>query len=135
LCNWIQIKVDKYFYRERYNYRQTLIEFGRTLGAEVSLKRLLDTVVERLSRTLSVDKLALFLTGEEGQFRLVKSMGVIPSVGEAELSFLDPHRPALAKGYLFYENLRTLVAESPEHREVLRRLDLNYYLPCVTKGQ
>ena len=40
----------------------------------------------------------------------------------------------MAKGYLFYENLRTLVSEDPEHREVLRQLDLNYYLPCVTKG-
>jgi two-component system, NtrC family, sensor kinase len=134
LRNWIQVKVDRYFYREHYDYRQTLIEFGRTLGAEVNLKRLLDTVVERLSRTLSVDKIALFVT-EHGQFRLVKSMGVMPSLRAADLSFLDSQRPALAKGYLFYENLRTLVSESPEHREVLRQLDLNYYLPCVTKGQ
>jgi PAS domain S-box-containing protein len=135
LRNWIQVKVDKYFYRERYDYRQTLIQFGRTLGAEVHLKRLLDTVVERLSRTLSVDKIALFLAGENGQFRMVKSMGVIPNLREADLSFLDPQRPALAKGYLFYENLRTLALENPEHRDVLRQLDLNYYLPCVTKGQ
>jgi len=134
LRNWIQVKVDKYFYRERYNYRQTLIEFGRTLGSEVNLKRLLDTVVERLSRTLSVDKIALFMAGENGQFRLVRSMGVTPNVHEAALNFLDPQRPALAKGYLFYENLRTLVSEDPEHRDVLRQLDLNYYLPCVTKG-
>ena len=135
LRNWIQVKVDKYFYRERYNYRQTLIEFGRTLGAEINLKRLLDTVVERLSRTLSVDKIALFLAGENGQFQLVKSMGVMPRMRAADLSFLDPQRPALAKGYLFYENLRSLVSENPEHREVLKQLDLNYYLPCVTKGQ
>ncbi len=64
----------------------------------------------------------------------MKSMGVMPNVREGDLSFLDPQRPALAKGYLFYENLRTLVSEDPEHREVLRQLDLNYYLPCVTKG-
>ena len=133
LRNWIQVKVDKYFYRERYDYRKTLIEFGRTLGAEVNFKRLLDTVVERLSRTLSVDKIALFMAGENG-FRLVKAMGVMPNVNETALSFLDPQRPALAKGYLFYENLRTLVSEDPEHRDVLRQLDLNYYLPCVTKG-
>ncbi|MBM3804435.1 MAG: PAS domain S-box protein [Acidimicrobiia bacterium] len=135
LRNWIQVKVDKYFYRERYNYRQTLIEFGRTLGAEVNLRRLLDTVVERLNRTLSVDKIALFLANEEGKFRLGKSVGTMPSADELDLSFLDPQRPALTKGYLFYENLRTLVSESPQHREILKQLDLNYYLPCVTKGQ
>lgn len=136
LRNWIQVKVDKYFYRERYDYRKTLIEFGRTLGAEVNLRRLLDSVVERISRTLSVDKIAIFLASENDprRFRLVKSLGMTLSLNEADLGFLDPQRPALAKGYLFYENLRTLVAEDPQYREVLRLLDLNYYLPCVTKS-
>ena len=30
-----QIWLDKFFYRDRYNVRQTLIDFGRTLGSEV----------------------------------------------------------------------------------------------------
>jgi two-component system NtrC family sensor kinase len=135
LRNWIQVKVDKYFYRERYDYRKTLIEFGRTLGAEIKLRRLLDTVVDRISRTLLVDKIAIFLVTEDAsRFRLAKSVG-LDVLAEADLGFLDPQRPALAKGYLFYENLRTLVAEKVEYREILRQLDLNYYLPCVTKGQ
>ncbi len=135
LRNWIQVRVDKYFYRERYDYRKTLIEFGRTLGAEVNLRRLLDTVIERISRTLSVDRFAVFLVSEDGsQCRLIKSVGIQHTFPDADLGFLDPNRAALAKGYLFYENLKSLVAEKPEHREVLRQLDLHYYLPCVTKG-
>jgi hypothetical protein len=136
LRNWIQVRVDKYFYRERYDYRKTMIKFGRTLGAEVNLKRLTDLVVERISRTLSVDRIAVFLASEKEptRFRLVKSMGMNLSFEESQLGFLDTQRPALAKGYLFYENLKTLVSEKPEHRDVLRQLDLNYYLPCVTKG-
>jgi two-component system NtrC family sensor kinase len=136
LRNWIQVRVDKYFYRERYDYRKTLIEFGRTLGAEINLKRLLDSVVERISHTLSVDKIAIFLVNENNprRFKLAKSIGTTLAVNDADLGFLDPYRPALAKGYLFYENLRTLLMESPEYRGPLRQLDLNYYLPCVTKG-
>jgi two-component system NtrC family sensor kinase len=136
LRNWIQVKVDRYFYRERYDYRKTLIEFGRTLGAEVNLRRLLDSVVERISRTLSVDRIAIFLVREDDprRFRLLKSMGMTLALGDTDLGFLDPQRPALAKGYLFYESLKTLVSENAEHREVLRQLDLNYYLPCITKG-
>src|SRR5207237_2671184 len=29
LKNWFQERVDKFFYRKRYDYRRTLIEFGR----------------------------------------------------------------------------------------------------------
>jgi len=136
LRNWIQAKVDKYFYRDRYDYRKTLIEFGKTLGSEVNLKRLLDSVVERISQTLSVDKIAIFLEDENtlNQFTLAKSMGISLSAQSVNTGFLDPERPALAKGYLFYENLKTLISEGAEYREALKQFDLNYYLPCTTKG-
>jgi two-component system, NtrC family, sensor kinase len=137
LRNWMQDRVDKYFYRDRYDYRKTLIDFGRTLGSEVNLTRMLDSMVERLSRTLSVDKIAVFLSeeNEPGRFVLVKSMGISLSTRNMNSGFLDPRRPALEKGYLFYENLKTIVSEPEEYREVLRQLDLNYYLPCVILGQ
>jgi two-component system NtrC family sensor kinase len=136
LRNWIQAKVDRYFYRDRYDYRKTLIEFGKTLGSEVNLKRLLDSVVERISQTLSVDKIAIFLEDESklNHFVLAKSIGISLSAQSVNTGFLDPERPALAKGYLFYENLRTLVLERAECRDALKQFDLNYYLPCVTKG-
>jgi PAS domain S-box-containing protein len=137
LRNWIQAKVDEYFYRDHYDYRKTLIAFGKTLGSEVNLKRLLDTIVERIGRTLSVDKIAIFLSDESNanQFTLAKSTGMDLSTPSLTSGFLDPRRPALAKGYLFYENLKSLLTEPPEYREVLRQFDLNYYLPCITKGQ
>jgi PAS domain S-box-containing protein len=137
LRNWMQDRVDRYFYRERYDYRKTLIDFGRTLGSEVNLKRMLDSVVERISRTLSVDKIAVFLNDESHpkHFRLAKSLGLSASAEQLNTGFLDPERPALRKGYLFYENLKHVVSEPPEYRGVLRLLDLNYYLPCVIKDQ
>jgi PAS domain S-box-containing protein len=136
LRNWIQAKVDRYFYRDRYDYRKTLIEFGKTLGSEINLKRLLDSVVERISHTLSVDRIAVFLEHEENlnQFVLAKSVGMSLSAQSVNTGFLDPNRAALAKGYLFYENLKTLIPERAEYRDSLKQLDLNYYLPCVVKG-
>ena len=35
--NWIQERLDRYFYRDRYNYRRTLIEFARELNSETDL--------------------------------------------------------------------------------------------------
>ncbi len=58
---WIQDRVDHLFYRTVYDYRRTLIEFGRELSSETDLNALLASVLDRLSRTLSVDRIAIFL--------------------------------------------------------------------------
>ncbi len=137
LRNWIQAKVDQYFDRNRYDYRQTLIEFGKKLGSEVNVSRLLETVTEKISTTLSVDKVAVFL-GAEGhpeQFRLAKSVGVPLQHHRLDLGFLNPRSPALVKGFLFYEDFKSLMSEKPEHRETLGQLELHYFLPCITKGK
>src|SRR4029079_13064519 len=63
---YIQETIDQFFYRTRYDYRRTLVEFGRELSAETDLDKMLASVVDRLSRTLLVDRMAIFLsTGED----------------------------------------------------------------------
>ena len=56
-----QVWLDKVFYRDRYDVRQTLIDFGRTLGSEVDLESMLDRIVDRLGRAFFVDRAAIFL--------------------------------------------------------------------------
>ena len=86
---WIQERIDQFFYRTRYDYRKTLIEFGRELSAETDLDRMLSSVVDRLSRTLLVDRLAIFLSaGEPPQFFLAKSFGMTQT-GGLDLNFLS----------------------------------------------
>ena len=46
---WIQERIDHFFYRTRYDYRRTLVEFGRELNAETDLDKMLGSVVDRLS--------------------------------------------------------------------------------------
>src|SRR5579862_5154010 len=62
---WIQDRVDQFFYRTVYDYRRTLIEFGRELGSETDLNALLSSVLDRLSRTLAVDRVAIFLRADD----------------------------------------------------------------------
>ena len=50
----------RFFYRDRLDYRRTLIEFGRTLTNEVRLEPMLGSVMDRVSQTLLVDRLAIF---------------------------------------------------------------------------
>ena len=42
--NWIQEQLDRYyFYKDRYDYRRTLIEFARELGSPTDLDEMLET--------------------------------------------------------------------------------------------
>src|ERR1700736_4767814 len=127
---WIQDRVDQAFYRTVYDYRRTLIEFGRELGSEMDLNALLSAVLDRLSRTLAVDRIAIFLrAGEEAeQFVLSKSVGMNP-IGKLDLTFLSVARPEPA-GHLFFENTHQVPRETAGSQDAIARLDLNYYIPC-----
>ena len=76
--DWTQARLDRFFYRDRLNYRRTLIEFGRTLTNEVHLEPMLASVMDRLSQTLLVDRLAIFRRRRSrlGPVSLARSMGV-----------------------------------------------------------
>jgi two-component system, NtrC family, sensor kinase len=127
---WIQDRVDQLFYRTVYDYRRTLIEFGRELGSETDLNALLASVMDRLSRTLAVDRIAIFLNaGEEPErFILSKSSGTSPA-GNLDLTFLSVPRPEPA-GHLFFENTHQVPRETAGSQDAIARLDLNYYIPC-----
>ncbi len=128
---WIQDRVDQlFFYRTEYDYRRTLIEFGRELSSETDLNALLSAVVDRLGRTLGVNRCAIFLaTGDEsGPFVLSKAVGV-NATGQMDLSFLNAPRPTPA-GHVFFENTHLVPRESEGSQETIARLDLNYYVPC-----
>ena len=131
LRDWVQAHLDRFFYRDRLDYRRTLIEFGRTLTNEVHLEPLLGSVLDRISQTLLVDRLAVFLENpaEPGRFVLSRSMG-LNFDRPLDLSFLDSGRPALARGCLFFESGRAALTETDSVRSTLDQLDLNYFIPC-----
>jgi len=128
---WIQERMDQFFYRSRYDYRRTLIEFGRELSAETDLDKMLAAVVDRLSRTLLVDRMAIFLCGAESdqKIELAKSFGMAQS-GALDLSFLSQPRPEWEAGHLFFDNTHLVPRETARAQETIARLDLNYYIPC-----
>ena len=60
--DWLQEQLDRYFfYKDRYDYRRTLIEFARELGSETNLDEMLRSVADRLVHTLSIQHVAFFL--------------------------------------------------------------------------
>jgi two-component system NtrC family sensor kinase len=138
--NWMQERLDKYFYRELYDYRRTLIEFARELNSEVDPDKMLASVADRLMQTLAIRQIGFFLAAEGG-YRLTKLMGSNGRwAGDADtldLSFLGWDRPT---PYIFFERTRyrlDALAQSwaPTVRQTIADLDLTYYIPCDVRGR
>ena len=128
----IQSWVDKAFDRQKYDYRKALIEFGRGLSSETNLDALLDSIVERLPRTLLVSRVAVFLAQSGGGMRLAASHGLLSAATERKLAlgFLDFDRAAVDHSHIFLENAQQALHLPPEQQRAAALLDLNYYLPC-----
>ena len=129
----IQDRVDRVFDRKRYDYRQTLITFGRGLSSQTDLDRLLKSIVDRLSETLLVARVAIFFPNSDGSYTLKAAHGLPAQLLSPEshpaLDFLDFDQPN-AGTHLFLENPQQVLHFPTGERQAAALLDLNYYLPC-----
>jgi two-component system NtrC family sensor kinase len=145
--DWLQEQLDRYFfYKDRYDYRRTLIEFARELGSETDLDEMLRSVADRLLHTLSIQHVAFFLSneavGESEMFQLHMTLGNRKERGqkqgqELDLSFLSSQP---GKPYLFFERTRHLLDAVAHNwpisvRRTIADLDLTYYFPCTVRGR
>ncbi len=134
----IQARVDKVFDRKRYDYRQTLTEFGRGLSSQTDLQTLLNAICDRLPRTLLVSRVAIFIAGQKGLCQLAAGHGLQPMLYEAgaslQLTFLDFDQPG-ASSHIFLETPQQAVYLPEEERRAAALLDLNYYIPCRVQNR
>ena len=114
----IQVWLDKFFYKDRYNLRLTVTDFGRNLGSEVDLGTVLDRIVDRLSGSLFVDRMAVLLEDPEepDHFVLARAHGLEMPAGTT-YPFL---KEDLDQPYIFFEDEEN---------------GLNYFIPCRAKDR
>ncbi|MEZ5399369.1 MAG: ATP-binding protein [Bryobacteraceae bacterium] len=141
LRNSIQELLDRHvFYKDRYDFRQTLEEFARELSSETDTDAMLVSVADRLRRTLYIKNVGFFLLPEGSDsfdlHKYVSEENRLTPADRLDLSFLDPqaHEP------LFFEQTgRTIDVVmrdwQPSVRQTIARLDLTYYLPCRVRGR
>jgi PAS domain S-box-containing protein len=72
----IQVGIDRLFYRERYDYRRALLAFSRDLNAHLDLDHLSSRLVERISDTFEVEKVALLVPGNGGELVVQAGQGL-----------------------------------------------------------
>ncbi|MBB5057667.1 PAS domain S-box-containing protein [Granulicella aggregans] len=146
----VQSRVDRVFDRKRFDYRETLVDFGRSLNSQTDLNALVSSIVERLPQTLLVTRVAVFLATEDTthsakkRFELTASHGLttltpsdpaasreqqVKALRALDLGFLDFDRRD-ANNHLFLENPQQALTLPESQQLAAQRLDLNYYLPC-----
>jgi PAS domain S-box-containing protein len=142
---WIQERIDRYFYRESYDYRRTLIEFARELNSETDMDHVLQSVSDRLMQTMSIRHVAFFFaepdSGDPPAWHLRSSMGSsarpLDNADPLDFSFLNwPTKSP----YIFFERTRYHLDAiaggwAASVRQTIADLDLNYYLPCSVRGR
>jgi PAS domain S-box-containing protein len=144
LKRMIQARVDRVFDQKSFDYRETLINFGRSLNSQTDLRALVDSIVERLPQTLLVTRVAVFLAtsepgdgagGAEGErrFALAASHGLTnleaADLRSLDVRFLDFDREG-SNDHIFLENPQQVLRLPNEQQRSAGLLDLNYYLPC-----
>jgi phosphoserine phosphatase RsbU/P len=61
LQNWI----DRVFFHERYDYQRALLEFTQELPRLMDMEHILNSIITRLSSTMHIEKLSVFICGEK----------------------------------------------------------------------
>jgi sigma-B regulation protein RsbU (phosphoserine phosphatase) len=63
--------IDKLFFRERYDYQKALLEFTQELPRLMEMEHILRLIVQRLSSTMHIEKISVFICGEKEGCKLV----------------------------------------------------------------
>lgn len=155
LKNFLQERVERYFYGEKYDLRRGLLDFGKTLSASTALQPLLDGLTARLQQVLDVEKVAVFIEDQDAEenYRIAKSVGLsdeyrIPSDFKQMI-----RQKSAKKGVVRADEFALLEGDSVAtedqaqafsangngngngHQAAIVRQELHYYVPCVVRGR
>ena len=144
LKKFLQERADRFFYGERYDLRQGLLDFGKTLSATTALDPLLEALIDRLKQVLDVQKVAVFLEDEtvESHYRLAKAVGLseeykIPAEFRAMIRQKSAGKGIVRADELDRQeiDLESVNGNGNGHSSFIVRQELHYFVPCVARGK
>jgi two-component system, NtrC family, sensor kinase len=131
LKNFLQERVDRFFYGESYDLRRGLLDFGRALSATTSLDQLLDALVRRLQDVLGVERIAIFVEDARSAagYRVMRTAGLSEVIVPPDFREMIRRRSA-EDGVVRADGL-----DLPADTNGFVRRTLHYYVPCVVRGR
>jgi PAS domain S-box-containing protein len=130
--NFLQEHVDRLFYGARYDLRNSLLDFGRTLSATTALDPLLDSLVSRLQEVMNVGRVAIFVEDKQALhgYTVARSVALdAPVVVPPDFREMIRVRSA-ETGVVRADDLER-VSDSVGSA----RRSLHYFVPCVVRGR
>jgi PAS domain S-box-containing protein len=135
---FLQERADRFFYGEKYDMRQGLLDFGKTLSATTGLDPLLNALCERLRQVLGVEKVAVFIEdgNNTGRYKTAKSIGLSETY-KVPPDFRDMIRTKSAeKGVVRADELDFSDLDITENNgKGIVRQELHYFVPCVARSK
>jgi PAS domain S-box-containing protein len=131
--NFLQVRVDRLFYGERYDLRNGLLDFGRTLSATTALDPLLDSLVRRLQEVMNVGRIAIFIEDKQAPsgYSIARSAG-LSNEDIVPPDFREMIRVKSAEyGIVRVDDLDAVTATMSG---AVKR-SLHYFVPCVVRGR
>ncbi len=131
--------MDRVFDQKRFDYRETLVEFGRGLNAQTDLRALLDSIVERLPQDAAWSRASQSFLRQRARARAPVTLTWRSSHGLTNLAPRSLPRSICAfstltgqarTNHIFLDNPQHMLRLPEAQRRSAGRLDLNYYLPC-----
>jgi len=130
--NFLQEQVDRVFYGERYDLRNSLLDFGRTLSATTALDPLLDSLVSRLQEVMNVERVAIFIESRSSKSGyVVARVAGLSSPVSVPPDFREMIRVRSADTGVVRADDLDLNSDST----VSMRRALHYFVPCVVRGR
>jgi two-component system NtrC family sensor kinase len=127
----VQSTIDRAFYRDRYDYRRALVAFARDLNGDLDLNRLSDRLVTRIKDTFVVDRMALFLASDSGEFEPLRAVGF--DGGLPRLTMSSGIATRLASNHAVRLDDPLAVGRfAAEEVELWRDAGVYYLVPCVS---
>src|SRR5882762_6124556 len=128
--NFLQERVDRLFYGQRYDLRRSLLDFGRTISA-TAFDPLIDSLIAHLRDVMNVERLAIFVEDplDPSGYRVARAAGL----GQINLpaDFRDMIRTRSSEtGVVRADDLEMALEGDGYVRRVL-----HYYVPCVVRGR
>lgn len=143
LKNFLQERADRFFYGTRYDLRQGLLDFGRTLSATTAMGPLLDSLTERLIQVLDVEKVAIFVEDKNAatDYRIAKSAGLsetfrIPPDFKQMIREKSAERGIVRADEFESYDAEPIATNGNGHGKfVPARKELHYFVPCVVRSK
>ena len=135
-----QARVDRLFFREKYDAYLMLQRLGRTAASVLDLHRLTGMILDEVTTTMHIESAAFFLKQKaSGEFRLAAQRGLDQSadlrLGEDHpiVDWLSGHEHALTRHDV--EVMPQFKALWGQEREELERMGAELFIPLKAKGE